>query len=1109
MAQKPQIIDLTKTYIPGDPNAFLQNLVNTDREDGEEKALPIAPYEGYNFLPTSYGYRSYFGLNSTLDIEALGSPCDKILLFQTQTFENILIALCDDGIWSASPAVAANTWTHEITLSVPAPGSHKEWTWCVIENILYLYRQGEASAWKVSTAGVVSTHTPTFLNMAGQMGIFRAKGRLGFWDSANSISWSSIYDLTDFTPSLENLAGNTIFNQVLGRIVLVLSMGDGFNIYGTRSIVGVSFSEQGTILWDGTLVTDEFGIAYPGQVSTGESDKDHYVWTQTGLYKLSGYNIVKRSHEFEPLFTDVTDFLRESRTPIYLDCLLGRYLYICLIDPDYITGLVSFQSRTIPNEYLTLLIGQEEWDGATGTLPAGSATSNQIGSIIGHLLDGSNGDDRKKKNNEYWAPRWDVEIDEVDTRYKSALSYHLDGLVNGTPTFVTPTFLAANDLTLDPATISGTLNPIISGSKVGTLRTVALCRPRVEGHFDAHAVNNCTFLWRLQELEWRNFIYHQARNAEQVALLTSVVVTNGGGSGAAPADSDVTVDTNGYVVFPTGKGTIKGIKASSTELILRKYFESVFRVDKHVRTVIDYTDTSTGSPVDWYSSGLFNYEAFDNAVLYDSGSYTHNCHFQYIKPIMMSLIIHMVFLSQPATSIDNIYLTGASETALAALPNTNAGNYAFDFTFHTTNDFDAHDYSFRIYGTITKSTSNYRRDYRHRVAPDTGQGVRFGDTGSVDTGIATATYTVEDIAGYVRSDYLFKVSASLPIPSSTAVFTETLTSLQADRRVGGLVGFSPAHTDKYFNGKTDGVLNSVSSYTYVQTVTTTYTVAEVLQNYGYSQIRFLLKKWERMQKLPMGGLALLETVAVTPSNTAFDAIYPGTYQGPECLINFHSIIGQSPNDEIVSEMGNYLTMTGTEIPTYTLGGEANYPETIVLDIPGTTFLLQEGSPAPIYPTFVGALVYDFLLKKWGKFSGNFKQLVEYAPINITDNAIVSYANFGMDAGILNADGELILFDIDPVDSLIRYGKIGFTRLGYTNSLEVKLHFRIPSTGTVYLDCSLDGRGLEPVIQSSETFTEAREVTAYVDENARWFAVGISGQFDLQYMEIRGNFAGIR
>ena len=115
MPQKPQIVDITKSYLPGDPNAFVQNLVNTDREDGEEKTLPLVPYEGYNFLPTSYGYKSFFGTNSQFGISALSSRVQHVLLYQIPTYKSRLIALCEDGIWVCTADGQHTSWVQVVT----------------------------------------------------------------------------------------------------------------------------------------------------------------------------------------------------------------------------------------------------------------------------------------------------------------------------------------------------------------------------------------------------------------------------------------------------------------------------------------------------------------------------------------------------------------------------------------------------------------------------------------------------------------------------------------------------------------------------------------------------------------------------------------------------------------------------------------------------------------------------------------------------------------------------------------------------------------------------------------------------------------------------------
>lgn len=49
--QKPQIIDLNKSHIPTDPNAFPESLIGIRKEDGGRKSPNIIPFEGYK-LPS-------------------------------------------------------------------------------------------------------------------------------------------------------------------------------------------------------------------------------------------------------------------------------------------------------------------------------------------------------------------------------------------------------------------------------------------------------------------------------------------------------------------------------------------------------------------------------------------------------------------------------------------------------------------------------------------------------------------------------------------------------------------------------------------------------------------------------------------------------------------------------------------------------------------------------------------------------------------------------------------------------------------------------------------------------------------------------------------------
>ena len=149
MAQVPTLIDLQNTYVPMNPDRFPTQLPIGQETDGKavQGRVPIMPYDGYNFMPTPQGYSAFFGTNSPLGIDDLTGNVDDIFLLQKATFENILVALKDDGIWTKDLG-SAGAWTHDITLSAPSP--RRRWSRCVIDQVLYVYREYEATHWKWS-----------------------------------------------------------------------------------------------------------------------------------------------------------------------------------------------------------------------------------------------------------------------------------------------------------------------------------------------------------------------------------------------------------------------------------------------------------------------------------------------------------------------------------------------------------------------------------------------------------------------------------------------------------------------------------------------------------------------------------------------------------------------------------------------------------------------------------------------------------------------------------------------------------------------------------------------------------------------------------------------
>lgn len=388
MAQKSQVIDLRKSYIPGDPNAIHQNLVNTQREDAEEQTMPIVPYEGYNFLPTSYGYRSYFGTAGTISLDNLPSRTQHCLIYQTPDYKRHYIALSEDGIWISQPD---KSWLQVVTHTYNS-NVFEQWTYTLIENAFYFYKQGKSVVYKTTYDEnfvlSIDSFTPSFLNMAGQIGIFKAGTRLGMWDSDNSISWSSTFDFTDFTPSIETLAGNTKFNAGIGKIVTIKTHGEGFVVYYTKSIVTAIFNMQGNMLWDGREVYSNIGIQAPFNVVEGSDNAEHFAYTTAGIVRIGKYSRAAGKFESEFVFPEIFDFLRESRLPVMLHCIHKRFLTFSLFDDRYITRLASATRQIIDPSLTVLTLAEGYWEEDIDVLPD-VIDGNMLRTIIDQFLEGN------------------------------------------------------------------------------------------------------------------------------------------------------------------------------------------------------------------------------------------------------------------------------------------------------------------------------------------------------------------------------------------------------------------------------------------------------------------------------------------------------------------------------------------------------------------------------------------------------------------------------------------------------------------------------------------------------------------------------------------------
>jgi len=1268
MAQKPQIVDLTKSYLPGDPNAFVQNLVNTDREDGEEKSFPLMPYEGCNFLPTSYGYKSFFGTSAAAQIEALGSRAQHILLFQREDYTSRLIALCEDGIWTVDLNTADSVWVQQVTQAFD-PDVFEEWTWCVIENVLYAYKQGTSYVYKTDTGNltmpggaiqlpsayvtativeeavsgdfnrgytynfdlrlrdaagllygayealpsleisagspaisvtftytgtvpaglelllyvedvtggntyvitisgaspitisnltptlvdistaysislsdtstgdgtfdgtgwdiylqflgtgpeeheisllgttvaatntdifinfiptprdlriilqetgssvvyykdmtattsvtipnltgfteatmatlpgtlenepdvivpnemVLTPFTPSFLNMAGQMGIFRAGLRLGFWDSANSVSWSSNLDLTDFTPSVENLAGNTIFGFVVGRIVLCKGHGEGFIIYSTKSVVGVIFSTTGNLLWDSKKIFDNTGISHSQAVATGKTDSEHYAFTNNGVYSIANYNSLQGRFENKAILTAIYDLLRESRDPVYLTVLQDRYLCFSVIDSRYITGEQSY-STGISDPFATVV----DWyvpsdENSTGTeilLP------EQFETIIQQEMTGK----RRDKKTGTWIPLYNVTWDRLDTRYYSFwLAASGEDVTSLTSYFEADSFIATITDSLTAEELTTNLDSPISSGRRGTSVSMTAIR-KFFGNFDVEIIDRAirnvdTAIWN-QRNEWDYFQRHQLLNMQALALKIHTSESYGSPFNKAdrpthplPSDTNVT-EIIGTVITGDGNNEwlfTRGPAADAArEMILRRTFNKAYQVTKRTRTYYSYEDYGTGAA---YSTSDVNVVT----SIYSSGSVVSGDH--------------------TTDTVITKTVNGSGETI----------NWEISITYHRTdNDLRPGEYTQSISNTLYSDTAGTYitlADAYLPAAPDDGNLYRV-------------SYSLTTNDSYWEPGGL---PPALLMPSSSISGPLFYTQERIKTRV-----------------------------------VTTYEYETITGEYGYSQVRAVVTHWDRIKSRGYENYSIEERVAASAMTPKVWAdIYPTDQGDNRAFID--SYAGYRSVSYVDLVRGPYGRDTsGT--PTPTISGyetEGITSQQFSFTVPGNSFLLQTGSISPAYNTFVGAFVFDLQLEKWGKYKGDHKVLFDSTPINAAISGSITYSDLGINAAMLDASGVVRLFDSFPEESWIRYGKLGYYRQGFTNILEVRTQMRVPSEYQVIVDSSMDGKLLDLDLGNTSWFSEALVGESYLDISARWHTIKIAGNFDLTGLEVRATLAGRR
>lgn len=1197
MAQTAKIIDVTKSYLPVDPQAFAENLSYTAQEDTPEKGMPIIAYEGYNFLPTSYGYRSYFGIDTEMTLDALPKPCDKVIVFQSKTYENMIIAFCSDGIRTARAGSSAWTLAVALTDEWTATQTYKEYTYCIIENNLYIYRQGHTHVIKVDDTLTITTFVPTFLNMAGQMGIFRANGRLAFWDSENSVSWSSAFDLTDFEPSIEDMVGNTIFFAVLGRIVTILPHGEGFVIYATKSIVGVSYANTSTALWDASAITSKMGIAYAGAVTLGTTNKEHFVYTSAGIMKIGHYNALSRQYEQEPILPELYDYLKESRDPVYIECHASRYLHFLVVDDSYISGRTSFTDVIVPSlKAPSITLDDSLWTSLDTNNDIGPWTGYQV--LMSYLRNPTGtlitDEDSGTFDQPYWVAVCDNNLHPsisqlVDyftlvakkvgaTQFYNTTNASMSPYVNNftkndfsflffnwnpsedsqfnlvdfSESFILPksynktvvenlVATADNKSSEDAANFNvATLlyNQYASSKQLDADKLVDYANDII-----AYLASNPSYTYKVKSLD--PFVntdismdtFHPSKvywpKPESVTNILTIKQSPGVGLHQVCIERQYShyykFDlSNSYRTFTTPEVTYANqdtelVKTYVTRLTYNTHTFPVDLVTNHIPTLAElqahfeantFIDPTYGEMTPNFT------DALDTTYSSDMNDDGFGLYTDYIETTL-KVTVHNDIYTFHSVGTATIHLT---YTNAASDPTSNYVSIGEHFRYSFTPDYVLSDitYPFALVHTIDSRYMSaehvlfrLKRMFRAIVGSiDTIGGYNV----SVDETTLAAEYSADTGEIYIRATciefgpivhpnqvifvlstpyyYTFDVTDHIVSTASSVTATEV-----ADARF--LTDFSSNIT--LTHTKTEHYVDNILSST------TTHFTPET--DWG--------KYWGYIPALPTAGSILANENDIghlyKVSNCCiwyvinYDTTPDTYYQFAEFM--YHDT-GKMLNIDMplgvinpVSQLPSCIDI-GYELP----GNDGNGWYSVTpskFEYPGTTYTLQDGVPVPAYPTYVGSITFDLQLKKWGKQKNIFKALVELAPLNAVQNAQIPYTNFGMESGVVKSTGKIGVFSSKPGNTFMRYGKIGLYRLGFTEALEIILHFRTNSTGSVVVDGSIDGRDLETAIQHTESFTNVRQHTVKCHVNAMWHTISLYGNFDLQFMEFRGIIGGRR
>lgn len=1152
-------VDTTLSAIITEAGAFPPEATTPNKDEQRQAVYPLRVYEGFNYLPTYYGYKSYFGLDSTLD--ASGLPADvvveDIFVYQTRAFKNILIALTDRGIY-----VRQNTdWAHLLVLDVPPTNQSRFWTKACINQVFFFYYQQSDKVFVleelIGGAGInmdvfngmkvtperedtlsldiqLFAFVPTLLNMEGQVGIYKAGGSLGFWDTDDSISWSAISDYTDFTPDLTTLANTIKLQDQVGKVTSIKEHGDGFIVYCTRSVVYVQEDNTALLRFKSTVVLGNVGVAYPREIAVSQPDTTHYAWTSMGLIQIE-------DGEATPIVPDFSDHVKRTKTPQYLEMLNNRYLCVGVMDPNFIPGNVDFSAVTVDPDDITMGGGGSPAVTIPGSTIPGSTVCLTIPEVS-------------------YEPDWDDPLVNPDPNNPNDPDYPTERIADsGTKPYYAFSILGqwqhrGASVTEGVHKVGEIELPIwrinegavdaryenvpgkLSGDEVAGVAQAQLdgmAERQIKAYESAYSISPERLEQRLQELRDKMEELEDADTEQPPYDVPLAIYGPFGGP-----DYLVALAENHPVAEQLGELDEDWEPPAARRTLI----DDVYGIGPSTFTGYAAIQAAPGG-LEAAKIGPLSAELYQLAETVSSqlGPYEKNRqdrdNWQYNLYVVTGGVSGRIYGSVP------LRVTPTNPNR-EPYDTTKGKGYAVDMGSRT-----AVERGVYILEAGDKDSTIAREAFRERITGlllDAYEGYRSevltANRAAWEQEITEMPTTITDpytINGPVSFEFRGPLGEEAPVASITVWASHEVWGTYVTSSISYSLQPSQEAYDKLF-GKIPATLpaTAVGATALRQMEEEDKRGLIAVHQHYYSQNRsrekldpsFLVKAAGRVD-VPLG----------TPLGAPIADAYPSRFTEKAKWANRWYSLKYEPvlpeggwpegSQWPPAETDPNWDVTKPFPPTDTRGWETVQQSVICgttedVKIPGVyippvaweewtvenpplTWQMQNGSIAPYNPTLFGAYVYDLHLQKWGVFKGNHKHLVDYQPINNYTPGSVPYKNFLIEGGCLTEDLEVALFNDYPTDNYIKYGKYQHVTSEFCAIEEVHVTFRGKSTGLIAVQFSLDGRSPEYGHSVGGWYNEALSHTLNCDIVGKWATITLSGHYDLSGMTVKSHPTGRR